>query len=306
MLNHNTSIRRREPCPSDSRKGAALWPRAVTRARLFSFGATMSKSLTNPTFDYSQVTAEEKAELIYYEGQISQIRERVATDILLLGKQFHGAQQTLANHGDGTFGAYIDSQGITRRSAYRAIEAFNAFGDCATVAQIETSAMYALASNDKAKKQALKLVDKGVKVTQAMAKELIEKATPKARAGSNPAVMPAEEMSDRPFEEQADLEPAPVELPEPVDLGKCPNCAGTKWTEDDVGFVCAKCNHPHGEPTGGADEDRVATARSKVVKTAEALMRAVDDLQHLVPRNTEHAVAIEHCKRVLALARAWK
>jgi len=94
---------------------------------------------------------------------------------------------------------------------------------------------------------------------------------------------------------------------EPIDYGKCPNCAGKKWTADACGEVwCAKCHHPHGEPTGGADDDRVATQRSKTVKTAEALLRAFDDLQHLSPRNSEHADAIETCKRALEIAGGWK
>lgn len=38
----------------------------------------------------------------------------------------------------------------------------------------------------------------------------------------------------------------------PVDYGKCPNCAGTKWKVDgaDGSVDCSKCLHPHGEPVG--------------------------------------------------------
>ncbi len=96
-----------------------------------------------------------------------------------------------------------------------------------------------------------------------------------------------------------------IPLDEPVDYGKCPNCASTKWTQDEFGVACAKCHHPFGEPTGGADEDRVAIQRSKAVKTCEALMRAFDDLQTLVAR-PEHGEAIRSCKALLKTARAWK
>ncbi|HEY4721527.1 MAG TPA: hypothetical protein VII92_06745, partial [Anaerolineae bacterium] len=68
-----------------------------------------------------------------------------------------------------------------------------------------------------------------------------------------------------------------------IDYGKCPNCAGTKWTEDDTGLACSKCHHPHGEPTGGIDDDRVTTQRQKTVKTVEALLRAFDDLHLMLP-----------------------
>lgn len=91
----------------------------------------------------------------------------------------------------------------------------------------------------------------------------------------------------------------------PVDYGKCPNCASAKWTQDEFGVACAKCCHPHGEPSGGADEDRIAIQKSKTVKTCEALMRAFDDLQTLVAR-PEHAEAIRSCKALLKTARAWK
>lgn len=94
--------------------------------------------------------------------------------------------------------------------------------------------------------------------------------------------------------------------PEPdLDLGKCPNCAGTKWTDDDDGPVCSKCHHPHGEPTGGADEDRIKTQRQKTIKTVEALQRAFDDLHLLLPK-VEHKEAADTCKVLLRMAKGWK
>lgn len=89
------------------------------------------------------------------------------------------------------------------------------------------------------------------------------------------------------------------------DYGKCPNCAGTKWTKDDDGVICAKCQHPHGEATGGPDEDRVKTQKSKTVKTTEALMRAFGDLQTMKAR-LEHDEAIRLCKRLLEIAKGWR
>ena len=89
------------------------------------------------------------------------------------------------------------------------------------------------------------------------------------------------------------------------DYGKCPNCAGTKWKETDDGVSCAKCNQPHGEPAGDADEDRVKTQRQKTCKTGEALMRAFDDLQTMLAK-PEHAEAIESCKKLIETAKGWK
>lgn len=86
---------------------------------------------------------------------------------------------------------------------------------------------------------------------------------------------------------------------------KCPNCAGTRWDEDEDGWVCAKCSHPYGEPAGDVDDDRLATQRSKTVKTAEALMRCFDDLQ-VLKANALHSSVIPSCKGLIVAARGWK
>ncbi len=93
--------------------------------------------------------------------------------------------------------------------------------------------------------------------------------------------------------------------PAKPDLGKCPNCAGAKWKDDEDGVSCAKCRHPHGEPAGDADEDRITTQRQKTVKTVEALMRAFDDLQVILAK-PEHDEAIKTCKQLLKTAKGWK
>jgi len=89
------------------------------------------------------------------------------------------------------------------------------------------------------------------------------------------------------------------------DRGKCPNCAGSKWTEDEDGVFCSKCRHPHGEPVGDVDGKNIATQRSKTIKTAEALMRAFDDLNMLLPKPL-HKEAIAGCKGLLKIAKGWK
>jgi hypothetical protein len=100
--------------------------------------------------------------------------------------------------------------------------------------------------------------------------------------------------------------PAPNQK-QPKDLGKCPNCMGTKWSEDEDGVSCAKCHHPHGEPAGDVDEERVRIQRLKTVKTAEALMRAFDDLQDMRAKSqAAHEAVIDECKRLMKTAREWK
>jgi hypothetical protein len=93
--------------------------------------------------------------------------------------------------------------------------------------------------------------------------------------------------------------------PPPKDYGKCPNCTGTKWDEDEEGVSCHKCHHPHGEPLGDVDDKQLTIQRSKTVKTVEALMRAFDDLQAMRAK-PEHGGAIDGCKALLRTAKAWK
>ncbi len=99
--------------------------------------------------------------------------------------------------------------------------------------------------------------------------------------------------------------PASVVTPPPVDYGKCPNCLGTKWKEDDDGMVCAKCLHPHGEPVGDVDDKQLATQRAKTIKTGEALMRAFDDLQTMKAKS-HHEATIDDCKALIKIAKEWK
>jgi len=88
-------------------------------------------------------------------------------------------------------------------------------------------------------------------------------------------------------------------------LEKCPNCAGTNWDDDEDGISCSKCHHPHGEPSGDVDDDRLHTQRQKTVKTLEAAMREFDDLQ-MMKAKAEHTGVIGDLKRHIGIARAWK
>ena len=139
----------------------------------------MATEITNTIYDYSNVSADDKAKLISFEGELARSRKRVASELIKHGEVLHGAQQLLASYNGGEFGAWLEAQGLSRRSAYNAISAYVEFGACANLHNVEVSAMYELAKNEKAKKKALELVDKGIKVTHAMAKHLIEECEPK-------------------------------------------------------------------------------------------------------------------------------
>lgn len=93
---------------------------------------------------------------------------------------------------------------------------------------------------------------------------------------------------------------------EAVDYGKCPACASTKWTEDEFGVSCAKCNQPWGEPAGEVDEDQVKNLRTLIRKHLEAATRGFDDLQDIAPSKIgQHGEAIRLCKAAMQLEKTW-
>lgn len=220
-------------------------------------------ALANPSFDYSLVSADDKSKLHYFEGQLAKSRERASAEVLKHGELLFEAQGTLSNYHKGVFRAWLESIGMSVGSAYNAIAAYREFGSCSTVEQLEVGALYALATNEVAKKEALKLADKGTVVTQKMAKDLVKKAKEKAAAKVAAKAKPVP--ADVPFDEPDDAEP----VPEP--------------------------------PSDQAFKD----LRAKAVKTAEALMRAVDDLQDASPMEA-FTEAMAHCKEVWRLVKEWK
>lgn len=123
---------------------------------------------------------------------------------------------------------------------------------------------------------------------------------------------PLDETVEAPGEDAGSSEEEPSSRPprkgkeEPAaDYGRCPACAGAKWTTGEDGVSCARCGHPYGEPAGEPDGDSLTTQRQKTVKTGESLMRAFDDLNVMLAK-PEHAEAIRSCKALINTAKGWK
>ena len=182
----------------------------------------MSKAITNQVFDYAQVSEDDKAKLIYFEGQLFKSRKRVADEIIKHGEILHGVQQVLANYSNGVFCEWLEATGTSSSSAYRAIDSYQSFNGFSQLGNLEVSAMYALTKNDGARKKAMRLADKGVKVTHAMAKQLI-----------------------------ADCEPPPLEVIESGEDGRT-DSDGTEPTEETA-------HQPAEDGTESAGEDIGAT-----------------------------------------------
>lgn len=110
--------------------------------------------------------------------------------------------------------------------------------------------------------------------------------------------------------------PASPPLAAQDDPGDCPKGGAHQWTSDSTGDYCANCKEPAdmvaepsmpepaAESSSGSSKNPLAIQKSKTVKTVEALMRAFDDLAVLHPKKEQNE-AINHCKRLLQLAKEW-
>lgn len=258
----------------------------------------MSNSMKPASFDYSLVAKDVKGKLLCHAAEIRKHGESHVKAGIELGRCLSDARALLDN--ETSFRSWVESEcGFSRSSAYNYIAVYEQFGECPTVGHIELGALYQLTKSDRAKTKALRLADKGVRVTQSMAKELVSECSGKDDATATKA----QEQDRRPPRSGTD-KPAVVSESVPAEE-RCPNCAGTKWTEDEFGKSCSRCHHPYGEPAGEVDDDRIGVQRSKTVKTAEALLRAFDDLQLLLAHDS-HEEAVRLCKAVLKLAKGWK
>lgn len=232
----------------------------------------MSKAITNQVFDYTLVSTDDKAKLIYFEGQLFKSRKRVADELIKHGEILHGVQQLLARCGE--FGTWLEAQGLSSKSAYNAINSFVGFGGFVNLQDIEVSAMYVLAKNDGARKKAMRLADKGVKVTHAMAKQLI-----------------------------ADCEPPPLEVIESGEDGRT-DSDGTEPTEETAHQPAEDGTESAGEDVGATNtewddvEESIpepkepekpdpAKCKSLAHQYRDKLARAICDYHQLAPNRAE-------------------
>ena len=168
------------------------------------------------TFDYELVSKDEAGKLQCLAREIARGRQKAADAIIETGESLAAAQDVLSHHRSGTFQKWVDAECVFSVStAYRYMDAYREFGNCATVGQIELSAMYVLAKNGTAKNKALKLLSKGIAVTQSLAKKLV-KEVKDALSGSGddePEPDPAEEEfpEDETLEEMCERETSEIE-----------------------------------------------------------------------------------------------
>ncbi len=285
----------------------------------------MTTQITTSEFDYSHLDKDTASKLRYYANSgHGLVRKNQIRFIAEFGEMLSDARNLLSNHDNGTFCKWAVAEfDLSKQTVYNYV---NAWDKClsngwTTMANISPTALYLMSHDDTPKSVLTKVLRIAVKketVTKADVNKLIPGTNlsgGKPRKPKPPAPVTTEESGDASGSNDA------PEAPEP-DYGKCPNCAGTKWKVDNDDYVsCAKCSHPHGEPAGDADEDRIKTQRQKTTKTIEALMRAFDDLQTMKARQfhagtttwtdadvmatLESMGTIRACKGLLKIAKGW-
>ena len=178
----------------------------------------MSKAITAKAFDYSLVDKDAKGKLIWLAGAIQKLSVTHATSGLELGQWFADAQEFFRDK-KGVFRKWVESETChCLSSAYNYIKTYEHFGDFPNFGKLELSAMHVLTTNEKAKTKAIKLADKGVAVTYAMAKKLVAdekpKKPPKAKAGSKPEPPQDAPEPDPPSEPDSEPDAPEEDFPE--------------------------------------------------------------------------------------------
>ena len=175
----------------------------------------MTKELSTAVFDYSALDKDDKGKLLCLVREINGEKQKHADAGMEIGKAVATAHSILAKDGkDGRFSEWVEAEcGFSRATAYNYMNAWQRFGNCPTVGQFDSVALYDLASPntpEPAVKEAIKLADKGVKITRVKAKELLDKfrvAAEKPKKPRTPKVETAAEPT-KPEEPPAPDEPA--------------------------------------------------------------------------------------------------
>ena len=226
-------------------------------------------ALSNIQFDYDELDPDELKAIKLAESQLSSSLTRLAEEMLNHGEILADAQTALANQKNGVFLSWLESRGISSSSAYRCIDAYKAFGKLKlpTVGSFEVGAMYTLAKNDKAIKKAVKLAENGTKVTNKMAKELIE---------ASPPVVPPKQ--------QPTVEP--------------------EWFQE-IEEVYEDVDDSEPEPEESVSDTRFKSQKAKTRKTFEAGLRAIGDMHELKPDAQRRKSMIDLCMKILDELKGW-
>lgn len=150
------------------------------------------------SFAYDELTPDERGKLLNLVGRGLGIVRKHAASVVELGEIMSTARQVLANHTDGVFCQWVETEwGISRQTAYNWIAVFERFGGCPIIGQLESTVLYRLTAKncpEPARKEVEKLAAKG-KVTAKQVGEIIKKHKP----AKEPPAATKEQADDSPI-----------------------------------------------------------------------------------------------------------
>ena len=244
----------------------AVLPRDLTRfpsphdsGAGFLYGLDNMAEMTTTGFDYSKLDEDTAAKLEYYAttGR-ALIRKSQIEFIAQLGEILSDARKVLANNKNGTFEKWATVEfDIGKQTVWNYVNAWDRIlsNGWTIYSNLSPTAIYLLASEDTPKpiqKKLERLAAENGTVKRADVQRLIDAAKQKpapAKPPSKPVEAPASD----------EIEPAPAIVQEP-------------WGETEA--------EPDPQPLNPADWKM---QRSKAKKTAEALQRALGDLNDMKP-----------------------
>jgi hypothetical protein len=174
---------------------------------------TTTKELSVQKFDYDELERDTKGRLLSIQRDIAREKAKHEESGMEIGKAIAAAHALLVGDGgkDGKFSLWVESEcGYCRRTAYNYMNAwqrFGSLGNCATVAQFEPTALYALASPsvpDAAVREAVKLADRGLRITKKAADDIKRKHTQNGHKSNGKPAIRAAAVADQVSPEQED------------------------------------------------------------------------------------------------------
>lgn len=116
---------------------------------------------------------------------------KATQNALSAGRALREGQQLLASHGNGIFGRWVESDcEMNKRTAYRLIALWNAFGNCDNVTRLaDLEALRLLLKSDVAIDQARRLLKQSRRIDLATAKKIMAKLQPERSEKRTPTVI---------------------------------------------------------------------------------------------------------------------
>lgn len=231
----------------------------------------VEQTLAVTHFDYSTIEdKDQRGKLINLEGRIKKKRTGMIQSVLDIGEELAQAQAVLANHNKGTFKRWVEACfEFTDTTAYNCINVYTRFRESPQIIWgLSDTTLYLLAAPstpDKSVLEATKLVDKGVRVTVEVAKELIAKHKPSTNGKTCKARKPRKKTPETPVAPPSECQQ---------------NAAGHEWEADGNGSrFCIHCKEDHPDnPQPKPKRGKAGDEFNKVEDFYGKLFRAIDEV----------------------------